>query len=52
MKQVRRADLIWRGKEVEQYEQLKTDAKESGETIPEFVKKIIEKAIKRSNGKQ
>jgi len=48
MRQVRRADLIWQGKEVEQYERLKSDAKESGQTIPEFVKQIIEKAIRRS----
>lgn len=46
MRQVRRADLIWQGKEVEQYERLKNDAKESGRTIPAFVKQIIEKAIK------
>lgn len=52
MKQVRRADLIWQGKEVEQYDRLKRDAKESGQTIPEFVKRIIEKAIKRSNTQQ
>jgi predicted DNA-binding protein len=52
MRQVRRADLIWQGKEVEQYEQLKSDAKKSGRTIPEFVKQIIEKAIKRSSTKQ
>lgn len=49
MRQIRRADLIWQGKEVEQYEQLKSDAKESGQTIPEFIKQIIEKAIKRQN---
>lgn len=47
MYQVRRADLIWQGKEVKQYEKLKRDANKSGQTIPEFVKQIIEKAIKR-----
>lgn len=52
MRQVRRADLIWQGKEVEQYERLKKDAKESGQTIPGFVKEIIEKAIKRRNTQQ
>ncbi len=47
MSQVRRLDLIWQNKEVEQYEKLKTDANKSGPTIPEFVKQIIEKAIKQ-----
>ncbi len=48
MLQVRRADLIWRGQEVGQYEQLKSDANASGDTIPEFVKKIIDKAIRHN----
>ncbi len=52
MRQVRRLDLIWQSKEVEQYEKLKTDAKKSGQTIPEFVKQIVEKAIKRGNTQQ
>jgi hypothetical protein len=47
MQQVRRADLIWQGKEVEQYERLKSDAKQSRTTIPGFVKQLIDKAIKR-----
>lgn len=49
MLQVRRIDLIWQNKEVEQYERLKSDAKISGQTIPEFIKKIIEKALKIKN---
>jgi len=49
MRQVRRLDLIWQGKEVEQYEKLEIDAKDSGQTIPEFVKELIEKAIERKN---
>lgn len=49
MRQVRRVDLIWQDKEVEQYERLKSDAKASKQTIPEFVKELIEKAIKRQN---
>lgn len=49
MRQVRRVDLIWQNKEVEQYERLKRDAKVSGQTIPEFIKKIIEKALKPKN---
>jgi predicted DNA-binding protein len=49
MRQIRRLDLLWQGNEVEQYERLKTDAKESGQTIPEFVKELIEKAIVGKN---
>ena len=52
MQQIRRADLIWQGKEVEQYERLERNAKESGQTIPDFVKQIIEKAIKRRDTQQ
>ena len=52
MHQVRRADLIWQGKEVKQYEKLKRDANKSGQTIPEFVKQIIEKVIKRRTTQQ
>jgi predicted DNA-binding protein len=46
MRQVRRVDLIWQNKEVEQYERLKSDAKVFGQSIPEFIKEIIEKALK------
>lgn len=49
MQQIRRLDLIWQDKEVEQYEKLKIDAKESRQTIPEFVKELIEKAIVGKN---
>lgn len=52
MRQIRRADLIWQGKETEQYERLKSDANESGKSIPEFVKQIIEKAINRKGAQQ
>ncbi|GAK52623.1 SphI restriction endonuclease [Candidatus Moduliflexus flocculans] len=47
MRQVRRLDMIWQNNEIGQYEQLKHDANLSGQTIPEFVKKLIEKAIER-----
>ncbi len=49
MRQVRRLDLIWQDKEVGKYEKLKSDAKQSGQTMPEFVKELIEKAIERKN---
>ncbi|MBF0475904.1 MAG: HNH endonuclease [Deltaproteobacteria bacterium] len=52
MRHVRRIDLIWQDKEIEQYERLKSDAKKSGQTIPEFVKQIIEKAIRRKDPQQ
>ena len=52
MRQIRRADLIWQGKETEQYERLKSDANELGKSIPEFVKQIIEKAINRKGAQQ
>jgi hypothetical protein len=41
--------LLWQGKDVKQYENLKTDAKKSGQTIPGFVKELIKKAITRKN---
>jgi len=46
LQQVRRIDLLWQKSEVEQYERVKIDAKNSGQAIPEFIKKIIEKALK------
>jgi len=49
MQPIRRVDLLWQGKEVDQYERLKSDARASGKSIPEFVKAIIESAIKRKN---
>ncbi|MBF0404908.1 MAG: HNH endonuclease [Nitrospirae bacterium] len=51
MQQVRRVDLIWQNKEIEQYERLKTNASVSSQTIPEFIKEIIRKAleVKKSN---
>src|SRR5581483_11218638 len=47
MRQVRRVDLIWQGTEIEQYERLKEDAVAYGKQIPEFVKEIIERALKK-----
>jgi hypothetical protein len=49
MRQVRRVDLIWQGTEIEQYERLKEDAVAYGKQIPEFVKEIIERALKKKN---
>lgn len=47
MKQVRRIDLIWQGEEIEVYEQLKAQSTQFEKEIPQFVKKIIEKALKK-----
>lgn len=46
MSSIRRIDLIWQGEEVRQYENLKTDAKEAGMDIPEFVKSVLAKNLK------
>ncbi|HPG40607.1 MAG TPA: helix-turn-helix domain-containing protein [bacterium] len=45
MHPVRRVDLIWQGDEIQHYDKLMKDANDSGQTIPEFIKEIIEKAI-------
>jgi hypothetical protein len=47
--EVRRVDLIWQGDEVNQFQQLSKEAKALGQTIPDFVKQIIEKANKPGN---
>jgi len=46
MRQIRRVDLIWQGAEVAQYDKLKSDAAKSGLEIPQFVKDVLEKALK------
>jgi len=45
MRQIRRIDLVWQGEEVLQYDKLKADAAKSGEEIPQFVKKVLAKAL-------
>ena len=47
LREVRRIDIIWEGEEVKLYEKLKRMAKENELHVPEFVKKIIEKCIKK-----
>lgn len=46
MQAIRRLDLIWQGSEAENYDRLKDDAKASGLSISEYVKAIINKALK------
>jgi hypothetical protein len=45
MKPLRRVDLLWKGKEVEPYEKLKSDAAEAGLPTPDFVKEVLRKAL-------
>lgn len=45
MKQLRRVDLLWQGKETEKYDKLKSDAAEAGLSIPDFVKEVLRKAL-------
>lgn len=46
-RQIRRLDLMWQGDEIEKYENLKSDAKKAGMTIPNFVKDVLAKTIKK-----
>ena len=48
MCQVRRVDLLWQGDEVEQYELLKEKAISDEKNMPEFIKQIINKELKRN----
>ena len=45
MRQVRRIDLIWQGDEVRSYDRLKADAREAHQSVPAFVKELIERAL-------
>jgi hypothetical protein len=45
MRQVRRADIVWQGNEVEVYTRLKKKTEQLQKTIPQYVKEIIEKHI-------
>lgn len=41
LQEIRRLALIWRDSEIEQYEYLKSQAEQSSESMPEFVKRIL-----------
>ncbi|MEO8396750.1 MAG: HNH endonuclease signature motif containing protein [Chloroflexota bacterium] len=43
LRNIRRIDLLWSEDEVELYERLRHNANQSGETMPDYVKKIISK---------
>jgi hypothetical protein len=38
---------MWQGDEIQKYEDLKNDAKKAGMTIPDFVKDVLAKTIKK-----
>ncbi len=40
--------LIWQAEEIPQYERLKRDAMVSQRKIPDFIKEIIERALKKN----
>jgi hypothetical protein len=45
MQEIRRADIVWQGAEVAQYERLERHARSSGKGIPERVKEIIAQVL-------
>lgn len=47
MRQIRRLDLVWQGKEVDIYEKLKAEAHSLEKEIPLFVKEILEREFRR-----
>lgn len=47
MRQIRRLDLMWQGDEIQKYEILKNDANKASMTIPDFVKDVLAKNIKK-----
>lgn len=49
MQAIRRIDLLWEGDDVEVYEALRKKASSMAKEVPEFVKDIIEREIKRNN---
>jgi hypothetical protein len=46
LREIKRMDIIWEGKETEFYNKLKNNAKKSSEKLPDYVKKIISKLLK------
>jgi hypothetical protein len=52
MRQVRRIDLPWDGEDVEIYEQLRQHAISLEKEIPEFIKEIIKREMRRNDDDQ
>jgi len=46
MREIRRLDLTWQDKEVEDYDNLKEQADKEGSELPDYVKEILKKNIK------
>jgi hypothetical protein len=46
MRQIRRIDLMWQGPDARKFDKLKADAKGAGEEIPQFIKSLIDRAIR------
>jgi len=44
---IRRVDLIWQGEDIEKYEKLKEQAISAQQSIPDFIKGIIESELKK-----
>ena len=49
MRKVRRIDLIWQGDDIETYERIKQQAARLNKGIPEFIKEILYKKIRRNS---
>ena len=47
MKQVRRLDLMWQGDDVVKYEKMKSDALRLGKSLPDFVKGVLAKTLRK-----
>jgi hypothetical protein len=48
MRPIRRADIMWTGKEVETYDHLKKRTAELQKNIPDYVKELLEEHLRRS----
>ncbi len=47
LREIRRADIIWDKDELEIYERLKEQAEQDKSPIPDFVKKVVEKFVRK-----
>jgi hypothetical protein len=49
MQSIRRIDLLWRGDAVSQYERIKAQSVEAGVKMPDYVKSVVEAALKKKS---
>ena len=49
MRQLRRLDVVWEGKELGDFEAIAGAAKATDEAMPEFVKRVLRRAFGREN---